>query len=377
MNNLIFVLSIICSLVGLAGTAGYAVTLYLLFDDSLLKQDIIDAPYVYAAIECGLTAATFIIGLLTFRVYNKTRNLNNTQLRVILGLFFLIFFASGTFTIVRAYNLGIFPEIFGENLESTCNDVGILTGCPTTRFDLKYGPTIQRNITYTSPNGGDCVFWFWGPKMYTNAEMLSNKDALGGVLNYIPEQANAVGKWMDWSNHESYGWRTHPDQLNELVQGSTGILEEINNLQQIYSLTTLWSDGGNTESSSIGQQTKINIPPSETISSVPMIEYCWNWGCHAICTRERFLINRWWFFSSSTLTILYLMCIILTSCLMKKETKSNTKASGDDGVVVGVGGDDVVVGVGVGPLNSFQLNVEEVGRRRRFYYRKSDSGLQF
>lgn len=323
-EGLITFVSYLCTFIGLSASTGYAVTFYLtnyniLYLSGQSGYDETDLPYTYAIVECCIAAATLIIGILGFATQKKP---TRRALLVCVVFFAVACCLQGTFGMLRAWNLGF----IGDDLEKTCSDKSLATGCPTTRFEYVH----DREITYTSPAGGDCTFWFWGSRPTTPSSSSTSMMRLvdiekqqcgvgdegkklsecpnnrilpnlpGGIFNGVLPRD--IETYMNWADVRSYGWRDDPDQVRNLEE--TTDLKALNlnkkhNMQEIMEI----------QSNSI-------IDPTNKFTVAPSIAYCWYWGCNRVCNAHRFLINRWWFFSSLVLCFLDIVNVIVASQIL-------------------------------------------------------------
>jgi len=324
----------LCTFIGLSATAAYAVTFYLtkynqLYLSGQSGYDETDLPYTYAIVECCISAATLLIGLLLPAQPTK-------RTLLICVLFFGVSGGlQGTFGMLRAWNLGL----VGDDVQKTCSDVSQATGCPTTRFEYVH----DRDIAYGSPSGGDCTFWFWGNRP---ADPSSSSDAMMRLVDIERQQCLDVGvqledcpsgreqpnlspngtfhdvnprtiqTYMDWSDPFSYGWRDDPNAVLNLE--STTNLETLNldkthNMQQIMSL-----------------QEKAVLPDGDKLTTAPSIAYCWYWGCNSVCHEQRYLVNRWWLLSSIALCVLHVVNVVVAANLYAKKKQKSVAVPTED-----------------------------------------------
>lgn len=330
-------LSFLCMLIGLAATAAYAVTFYLtpyneLYLEGGSGMDDTDQPYLFAIVECALSGATALLGALAF---SKTIVPAKRTLLIAILYFAVAVLMEGGFAAVRTWSLGL----FGDDMDSTCSDVGPLTGCPTSRFEHH-----KRVILHTEPHGGDCTTWFWGPNMFTRKEA----DCSAYPDLKVTDETSCkdvMETYMDWSRASSYGWRDDPSQIHLSVEGT---LPKVHNMQIIMRIQEDLNETG-----------KITHP----LSTQPALTYCWYWGCHPVCTSHRYTINHWWWMSSLSLFVLYVANLTLTIVLWQRPS-------------------DVTVGKGEPAIVARQGDVESpfeipnFGRRKRAMER-NPSVLQF
>tara|TARA_B110000879_G_scaffold202168_1_gene278185 strand:+ start:381 stop:1484 length:1104 start_codon:yes stop_codon:yes gene_type:complete len=325
-EGLITIVSCLCTFIGLSASAAYAVTFYMtkynqLYLSGQSGYDETDMPYTYAIVECCISSATFFIGLLGFVTAGRP---TRRAILVCLLFFGVSCGLQGTFGILRAWNLGI----IGDDMQKTCSDISQSTGCPTTRFEHVH----ERAITYASPSGGDCTFWFWGNRasmaLPTAGSMMRLVDiekkncppgqntctstTLPGGL-YKGIAPGTIEKYMNWADVFSYGWRDDPDEVIKL--GETGNLESLmldktHNMQHILTIQNKSATA-----------TSGNIPEADQLSEAPSIAYCWYWGCNSVCHEQRYLVNRWWFFSSLGLCVLHIMNVIVSAMLFQRLPK--------------------------------------------------------
>ena len=330
------VIMYLCTFIGLSATAAYAVTFYLtkynqLYLSGQSGYDETDLPYTYAIVECCISAATLLIGLLL--------PAQPTKRTLLIGV---VFFGvsgglQGTFGMLRAWNLGL----VGDDVQKTCSDVSQATGCPTTRFEYVH----DRDIAYGSPAGGDCTFWFWGNRP---ADLSSSSGAMMRLVDIERQQCSdgvtkledcqsertqpnlqaggtfhglnprTIQTYMDWSDPFSYGWRDDPDvvlNLESTTNLETLNLDKTHNMQQIMSL----------------QEKATDLPDGDKLTTAPSIAYCWYWGCNSVCHEQRYLVNRWWLLSSIALCVLHVVNVVVAANLYaKKKQKSVAVPTEDD-----------------------------------------------
>ena len=284
-------ISFLCMLIGLAATAAYALTFYMtpyneLYLEGGSGMDDTDQPYLFAIVECAFSGATALLGLFFF---SKSSVERRTVMIAIL-YFSVGVLLEGGFAAVRSWTLGL----FGDDMASTCSDVGALTGCPTTRFEHH-----KRMILYTEPHGGDCTSWFWGPNMFTRKEA-DCSEYPGLKVSDESSCKDVMETYMDWSRASSYGWRDDPSQMHLSVEGT---LPKVHNMQIMMKIQADLNTTG-----------KIANP----LSSQPALTYCWYWGCHPVCTSHRYSINRWWWMSSLSLFGLYVINLTLAVILWQR-----------------------------------------------------------
>ena len=375
-SGLVSAISTITTVLGLTASAAYALTFYLLNYNELYLAgqsgyDDTDLPYTYAIVECVIAATTFIIGILAFSTGGRPRK---KAVMIALVFFSLAAILSGTFGMLRAWNLGL----IGDDMEKTCSDVGQATGCPTTRFEHVH----DREIVYKEPAGGDCTFWFWGNKAEGSSDSMERlfdivrqkNDPSSDKLVYVNTEtaAEPTGKYkslmqreietyMDWSEASSYGWRDDPDALVTLAEDSdslesvdleTLMLRKVHNMKIIMDFQT-----------HIVNKDNKDIVTADRLTEQPTLSYCWYWGCSRVCHGDRYLINRWWLVSSLVLFVIQFMCVVLSALVYKKTP--GEKEDEDAGV-------DLVVDVEDGDFELPPLR----GRRKRQLV-QNPSGLMF
>jgi len=336
-SGVVTAVAYLCTLVGLGATAAYALSFYILPYNKLFLEgesghDERDLPYIIAMIECAISGATFIIGVLAFSSGKPKK-----RVALIAVLFFIILvIMEGTFGVIRAWNLGF----FGDDMEKTCSDTQQFTGCPTTRFEA-----LHHEILYTEPRGGECSFWFWGPEMKTRSQ-----------FQCPPGRATCeqdIETYMDWSKHQAYGWRDDPEQIKTLLLGSSDIttVDKVHNMKEIMRL-----------------QAQYNSSIVTPLSTQPSIAYCWYWGCNKVCTALRWSVNRWWFISSLTLFVLQIINLLLAIVIYrsKKENDYESSESIQEAKAWAVDSD----------LETPQISAPVIGRRRRTL-NKNPSALRF
>mgnify|MGYP000125814686 CR=1 FL=1 len=296
-NGLVTAVSSLCTLIGLGFTFAYLATFYLtpynkLYLSGESGTDDTDTSYSLAIVECVVSGCTFIIGVLAFAAAQKPPR------RVVLMA--LIFFGvsgllEGTFGTFRAFNLGL----IGTDMERTCSDTGVFTGCPTTRFEAKH----DQAILYTSPNGGDCQFWYWD-SMKRRGSINPCQGVYDGASS--TKCSHNIENFMDWSSPTSYGWRDDPSELSNLTPDS-GVL------------TTVKKTHNMAELEYIQANTTGIITPFKT---QPSIAFCWYWGCNSVCNSHRYLINRLWLGFSIVLCLLHATNVIMTGCMWRQQQKA-------------------------------------------------------
>jgi len=337
-KGIVSAISYLCMLIGLGATAAYAVTFYLTIYNEIhyaeeSSYDDSDVTYTLAIVECCLSCATFLIGVLAF-VGNP-----NKRVLLVAALFFAVaVIMEGTFGIVRAWNLGL----FGDAMEGTCSDVS-LSGCPTTRYEAVGG----HDIEFRSPSGGDCQFWLWDGM---DARYTGDTACGGwGAAAQTPGCSDKIENYMDWTKASSYGWRDDPTDVAAASAGNVVTIDKVHNMKLLFELQT---ELQNTSSA-------IATPYSRQ----PSIAYCWYWGCSEVCQPHRFRVNRWWLISSVSLCALHLLCLAMSLVVWRR-----TPAEEDDpkkaSLLANTFGDD----------RGFM--VPEMGRRKRRLV-QNPSGLQF
>ena len=287
-SGVVTTVAYLCTLVGLGATAAYALSFYILPYNKLFLEgesghDERDLPYIIAMIECAISGATFIIGVLAF---SSGKPKKRVALSAVL-FFIILVIMEGTFGVIRAWNLGF----FGDDMEKTCSDTQQFTGCPTTRFEA-----LHHEILYTEPRGGECSFWFWGPEMKTRSQF----QCPAGRATCEQD----IETYMDWSKHQAYGWRDNPEQIKTLLSGSSDIttVDKVHNMAQIMRL-----------------QAQYNSSIVTPLSTQPSISYCWYWGCNKVCTALRWSVNRWWFISSLALFVLHIINLLLAIVIYRSK----------------------------------------------------------
>jgi hypothetical protein len=291
-EGLITAVAYISSVIGLGATAAYAVSFYLTTYNELYlpdqsNYDDTDLSYTLAIVECALSGATFIIGLLAFAASK------NPVKRVLLvaSLFFGIgFIMEGTFGVIRGWNLGF----LGDDMARTCSDVD-KSGCPTTRYESLN----DREIQFREPKGGECQFWFW-PPMKPRYTLIHEESACNGygTLNICDQKIETL---MDWSAPSSYGWRDDPGKIADAAQGNIVTMDKQHNMKLLLALQE-----------SVITSNNNSIPVADRYTKQPSIAYCWYWGCSEVCQPHRFHVNRWWLLSSCALCFLHFICLILS-----------------------------------------------------------------
>tara|TARA_B110000091_G_scaffold214383_1_gene267421 strand:+ start:12197 stop:13213 length:1017 start_codon:yes stop_codon:yes gene_type:complete len=297
-SGLVTAVSYLCTVIGLGFTFAYLCTFYLTPYNQLYLvgesgTDDSDFSYTLAIVECVVSGCTFIVGVLAFAAVQKPPP------RVVLVA--LVFFGvsgllEGTFGTLRAFNLGL----IGTNIDHTCSDTGVFTGCPTTRFEAKH----KQTILYTSPNGGDCQFWFWD-----SMKRRGSTNACQGAYSSAKCSYN-IETFMDWSSPTSYGWRDDPSELSNLTP-DTGVLTTIKKTHNMAELEYIQSN-----------TTGAVITPFTT---QPSLAYCWYWGCNSVCNSHRYLINRLWLVFSVVLCLLHATNVIMVGVLWRQQQRPAPK----------------------------------------------------
>ena len=320
-----------CVTIGLCGTMAYAMTFYVSTYNEIYypeSNDANDLPFTLAIVECSICAATLLLGVLAYSGPASKQVL-------FVGFLFFVFstLASGSISAIRGWNLGL----VGDDLERTCSDT-TKSGCPTSRFEaVAHNPTIE----YTSPKGGDCQFWFWGPNMrarYTGETACNGYGQSDGVCGDIIET------YMDWTQSYSYGLRDDPDDIVAASSGQLVTVDQIHNMKYLFGLQ---SSAGN-----------VSIPMSEQFTEQPSIAYCWYWGCSSVCQPMRYMVNRWWLGSSIVLFVTHLILPTFAALLWRRNPQSAKPA------------------LPVTTLSVPEMSVPEFGRRKRRLV-QNPSGLQF
>ena len=308
ISSLTTTITYLSVIVGLCVSAAYTTTFFMTpYNDLYLTgqsgYDDTDLPYTLAIIECVIAGSTFMIGVLAF-----TRKPARRAVLVSVIFFIVAVVLSGTFASIRAWNLGI----IGDDMERTCSDEG-LSGCPTTRFEAVH----TRDIMFSSPFGGECSFWFWGPSMKARYEGQTNNDACAGWAQSNGRLCDQkIETHMDFSKPSSYGWRDDTEDITALLADTTGAvtIKKVHNMEIVYQLQQTVTSVSNT-----------SIPESERYSSQPTITYCWYWGCSEVCTKDRYWVNRWWLYCSLLLTLVNIVNVILAAIVWRKTSSEKEK----------------------------------------------------
>lgn len=294
-------ISYISIIVGALATAAYFVTFYLtpldhLYFSESSGNDIRDQPYILAIVECVLSGSLAIMGSVAFTP-KKDRGswLTGT---VLIGIAMT---CHAIFTVIRGVNMGI---LF-DDISRTCSDKG-LSGCPTTRYEAVAS---HQDIMFSSPFGGQCSFFFWGPTMKARYEGLKagpsgepvNDACAGWALNNGRLCDQTIETNMDWSKASSYAWRDDTTDITSLLfdVNNAVTIDKEHNMEVLYKL----------------QQQIVNvsagaIPEEYRYKGQPSIAYCWYWGCSDVCISHRYHVNKWWFYSSAVLTVADLVVFI-------------------------------------------------------------------
>ena len=339
-DGIVTAISYLCTLIGFGATAAYAVTFYLTNYNEIhyvedASYDNSDLPYTLAIVECCLSGATFIIGVLAF-----AGKPNKRVLLVAALLFVVAMIMEGTFGIVRAWNLGL----FGDDMEGTCSDVA-LTGCPTTRYEAVVGHEIE----FRSPSGGDCQFWFWDNM---DARYTGDNACGGWGATQTPGCSDKIENYMDWTKASSYGWRDDPAAVAAASAGNLVTIDKVHNMKLLFELQT-----------ELQNSSAIAAPYSKQ----PSIAYCWYWGCSEVCQTHRFRVNRWWLISSVSLCVIHVICLAMSLVVRRRTPAEESKKSGG-----------LPITNPANPANPANpgFMVPEMGRRKRRLV-QNPSGLQF
>lgn len=332
-SGLITTVAYLSTWLPLAAVAAFAVTFFVTTYNEIYyaenaSYDESDLPFTMAIVECCMSGATFILGIIAI---SPTK-----RVLLVAAMFFALgVILEGTIGIIRAYNLGI---LGGD--DATCLDAS-MSGCPTTRYEA-----VNNDIQFLSPSGGDCQFWFWGPDMkarYTGVTACNGygqtDDACGPLIE----------NYMDWSKASSYAWRNDPSDILSATQGSIATVDKMHNMKYLLQQQAI-----------IGN---VSIPPRYAYSKQPSIAGCWYWGCSELCQPQRYLVNRWWLISSVTLFGVHLLLLVLT--LLAWRTPENVEAP----KVEAVPAQDI-------EKNLVMVQAPSFGRRKRRLI-QNPSGLQF
>jgi len=338
-EDLITFVSYLCTFIGLSASTAYAVTFYMTKYNILYLwgqsgYDDTDLPYTYAIVECCIAVLTFFIGILGFATVAKP---SRRSVLVCVIFFAIAGCLQGTFGMLRAWNLGF----VGDDREKTCSDKSLVTGCPTTRFEYVH----DREITYSSPAGGDCTFWFWGSR----PTLTSSSTSMMRLVDIEKQQCKISGKtlrecpssterdepnlkdgifngvnpdeieiYMNWADVRSYGWRDDPDQVRNLENTTDLKSLNLNKKHNMREIMEIQAEAG------------FQIVKTDRFTTMPSIAYCWYWGCNSVCHEQRFLINRWWFFSSVILCFLDIVNVIVASQILVKTPQKNKSVPMED-----------------------------------------------
>ena len=337
-------LSYLSAFIGLGATFAYLSTFYLtpynqLYLSGESGYDETDVSYTLAIIECVLSGCTFIVGVLAFAA---SKSPPRRVVLVALMFFVVAVILEGTFGTIRAWNLGL----VGDDMERTCSDTGVFTGCPTTRYESQQ----KRDILYTSPKGGDCHFWYWDemrPRWNNNPCGGLGGDSSGAICDY------SIETFMDWSSSKSYGWRDDPVAIQKLLKGSGSLtsIEKVHNMAELLKIQAGQFVYGS-------EDKNLTMSIEHTLSAQPSLSYCWYWGCNSVCNSHRYLINRLWLMMSVVLTLFYLVTTMLVAFVWRGGGKAKLPVVSE----VDVSSDDFVV--------------PDFGRRKRRLV-KNPSMLQF
>ena len=336
-EGIVTAISYLCTLIGLGATAAYAATFYLTNYNEIhyaeeSSYDDSDLSYTLAIVECCLSGATFIIGVLAFASAGRP----NKRAILVAALFFAVaLIMEGTFGIIRGWNLGL----FGDDMEGTCSDEA-LSGCPTTRYEAA-----GHEIEFRAPNGGDCQFWFWDNM---DARYTGDQACGGWGATQTPGCSDTIENYMDWTKASSYGWRDDPDAVLSASQGNLVTINKVHNMKLLFELQA--------------EVQNSSSPITTTYSKQPSIAYCWYWGCSDVCQPHRFRVNRWWLISSVSLCVLHLICMTMSLVVWRRTPSDDAKEKAGLPVTI--------------PFEGNEFQVPELGRRKRRLL-QNPSGLQF
>lgn len=353
-------LSYVCIVAGLLTTAAYSITFYLtpyrqIYFNAESGNDDDDLAYTLAIIECVLSGSLVILGAFAFQ--SKRERGSKIVAVALIGIATLIHFV---FAIVRGINTG---RLF-DDVSRTCSDKG-LSGCPTTRYEA--APNHQ-DIIFSSPFGGQCSFFFWGPAMKaryeglkegTNGEPLNDACA-GWAQNSGRLCDQTIETNMDWSKATSYGWRDDTSDITSLLFDANNAvtIKKEHNMEIIYKLQQ-----------QIANTSAGSIPAEYRYNSQPSIAYCYYWGCSDVCLSHRYHVNTWWFYSSVSLAVIDLVVFIWA---LKALPKDNSDKEKNDIPLAEV---SPVANIEEGDQNGFKPKFPVSGRRRRM--QQNPSGLLF
>ena len=365
-STIISIISYLCAIVGLGATMAYATTFYLtpyneIYFSGQSGYDDTDLPYTLAIVECVVTGSVFIIGALAFP---GDRHPSRNVVLVAAAMFAAGAVLQGTFGVIRGVHLGF----IGDDVSRTCSDVG-LSGCPTTRFEAL--PGRNRDIMFTSPFGGQCSFWFWGPGMKTRYDGFDtkgsnqNSNSCGEWGNTASICDKAIEEHMNWMKASSYGWRDDTTDITSLLKDTTSAvtIRKVHNMELLMKLQqTTTGNLTRADETPFSAAVKVAgaIPEEWRYTSQPSIAYCWYWGCSDTCQSHRYFVNHLWLVFSGVLTLVHLLNFILTLRVIPSQKKSLKEA----------------VGVEVPELEGGYQRpaLPTVGRRRRM---QNPSGLLF
>ena len=143
-EGVVTAVSYLSTFIGLGSTFAYLATFYLtpynqLYLPSESGSDDTDVSYTLAIVECVISGCTFIVGVLAFAAAKSPPR----RVVLVAMLFFIVSVVlEGTFSTIRAWNLGL----VGTDMERTCSDIGVFTGCPTTRY-----ASLQAPVRFCTP----------------------------------------------------------------------------------------------------------------------------------------------------------------------------------------------------------------------------------
>jgi hypothetical protein len=299
-------LSSLYALIGFAGSATIGATLFIVHYNELHNPEYpsqdIDWPVNLAFIEIGLALAALISGVIVFQASGKLNSITMCQLWIAIAFLGTCIVGHSGIAIIRAYMMGLFGSGLG-----TCADIGTLTGCPTTRWEATKSQPIQFNTPYLP----ECTFWFWD-SMHSYASMVKQIELVNDTTakSHISAAAQVTRQYMDWSERSSYGWRIDDTDVNRMLDSAGVSPDTTNNMDRLMAIQEQY-DGSPTS----------YVQISDSLTSKPSLSHCWYWGCHPVCTDERYMINMWWIGTSSVLALINVLILVIVICLRNEKSE--------------------------------------------------------
>ena len=312
----ISLLSRLYGLIGFAGSATLIVTSFIIHYNELHNPEYpsqdVDWPAILTFVDLGLAIAALLMGIVVFQATGSLKKISRCQLWIAI-IFLGVCIAGHTgIAIIRAFMMGLFGAA-----EGNCADTGILTGCPTTRWES----STTENIEFDTPYLPECSFWYWD-NMYTYAAMVKQVSLVNDtqVKAQISSAAQEVRMFMDWSERSSYGWRMDDTDASRMLDTSGISPDTTNNMDRLMEIQEQYKGVSNNAYVSI----------SDPLSTKPSLSHCWYWGCHPICIDERHAVNMWWLMTSTTLAVVNAVILVIVICLRNEKDGKNKDEENDD-----------------------------------------------